>query len=58
MVGNAGYLNSIGVLSFGAFAESEEQEIENPLVALGFLEWVGRWRDLEAVNLGDGDLGA
>lgn len=46
------------VSSLGAFAESEEQEIANRLVTLVFLDRVGRWRDLDVVNLGDGDLGA
>lgn len=54
-VGNAEYLNSIGVVScFGEFVESEEQEIVKRVV---FLNWVGRWRDLEVGNVRDEDLG-
>jgi len=46
-------LNSIGVFSFGASVDSEEQEIVNLFVAWVFFNWVGRCRDLRDENLGE-----
>lgn len=53
-VGNAGYLNSIGVCSFGTSADSDEQNV----VTRRLLAVARRGRDLEVGNLRDEDLGS
>jgi len=50
-------LCSIGVFSFGALVDSEEQETVNLLVAWVFFSWVGRYWDLRDENLGEWEWG-